>query len=80
MYTLFLEQSGECIMTHRCADKSGAMDVVRQYQKTVCPSKNYMRMWNVEKNGGTSTCIDFGSWSEFFFLSPAINFAEEYNS
>lgn len=79
MYTLFLEQDGERTMTHKCSSQKCAMDVVKQYQETVCPSKKYMRMWNVEKNGGAATCIDFGCWSEFFFLSPAINFAEEYN-
>lgn len=32
----------------------------------------YQRRYNIPKNGTRMTCIDVGSWSEFFYVDPPI--------
>ena len=32
----------------------------------------YQRLWNVQMNGEQMTCVDVGSWSEFFYITPPI--------
>ena len=32
----------------------------------------YQRRYNIPVGGSTMTCIDVGSWSEFFYVDPPI--------
>lgn len=39
---------------------------------------HYMRTWNVDVDGVTMTKIDVGSYTEFFYLNPAVSVERTY--
>lgn len=78
MKSLFLERGGKLIHMGDHESVSQINAIITDYRDNNHIPNYYMRYINEEKNGRWMTCVDFGLWSEFFYIYPALNLSEEF--
>ena len=78
MKSLFLEKDGKTISMGTHDTLRQIMAIVSAYRENNQMPNYYTRFINEERNGEWVTCVDFGSWGEFFYIIPALNFSEEF--
>jgi len=72
MYSLYLQKCDTYELIGHYENENPLHDYVAAYQKNKGFEAHYVRMFNEEAMGQLMTCVDFGSWSEFFYISPVL--------
>lgn len=79
MKSLFLFKDGLMIPMGDHSDMRQINSIINSFCESHDFQSHYKRYFNEEKQGKMMTCIDFGSWSDFFYVYPAMNIAEEFH-
>lgn len=73
MYSLYLQKCGKYELIGHYEQEKELHDYVAAYQKSKGFDSHYVRMFNEEVMEELLTCVDFGSWSEFFYIYPVLD-------
>ena len=79
MKSLFLFKDGIVIPMGDHSDMKKVSSIVRSFCESHGFQSAYTRYFNEKLQGKMMTCIDFGSYSDFFYVYPALNIAEEFH-
>lgn len=72
MYSLYLQKCDKYDLVGHYEEEKPMHDYISSYQKSKGFESHYVRMFNEEIAGQLMTCVDFGSWSEFFYIYPVL--------
>lgn len=73
MYSLYLQTCSQNQLIGHYDDEQKIHDYINAYRASKGLADHYTRFYNEEKLGGLMTCVDFGSWSEFFYIYPVLD-------
>lgn len=73
MYNLYLRTCGQYNLIGHFDDEQDMHNYISAYRSNKGLSDHYMRYYNQKIMEGLMTCVDFGSWSEFFYIYPVLD-------
>ena len=73
MYSLYLEKCGKRHLVGHYDQEKALHDYISAYQASQGFESHYVRMFNEEVMGQLMTCVDYGSWSDFFYIYPVLD-------
>lgn len=72
-YTYILESKDEVVLTGSCETEQEFFQSIHQHKEQKKISEPYCRFWNETRDGQVYTCVDFGSYTDFFYIHPPLN-------
>ena len=79
MYSYWFENNNSVVFSGQAKTQKEIFSVMDQYKKSIGITNTCFRLWNEKHRGKMMSCIDFGSYSEFMYIYPALNLLEELN-